>query len=108
MKWLLVGIVILLFILTTTNTQALTIEEEICSYEWDCETALSIVYNESRFVPTAVNTNCNPSRPYTMVCVGLFQIWTAHCEYCELTNPSVNIRIAYNLWLVNGFRPWGR
>ena len=66
---------------------------------WDCDTALLIAFRESRFVPDAYNPGCR--------CVGLFQIAGIHGHtYDVLVDPYENTRIAHELYLGQGWRPW--
>lgn len=110
MRFLYVLLLILCLYIPTdvySSNDTTPIVQEICSYDWHCETAVKVAYRESNLIPSAVNSNCNPSRPYTMVCVGVFQIWTAHCPTCDLTDYKLNIFIAYKLYSESGWRPWG-
>ncbi len=72
----------------------------ICSYDWDCSTALAIVWRESRFEPEAVNPASG--------CAGLFQINPIHGYSREwLLVPENNVTVAYALYEERGWQPWG-
>lgn len=71
----------------------------ICSYDWDCETALAVAWRESNWQPHAYNAGCS--------CAGLFQIHRVHGHSLStLFDPEMNTEIAYQLWLKEGWRPW--
>ena len=66
---------------------------------WDCDTALSVAWRESRFVATAYNPTCG--------CAGWFQIARVHGHSLStLFDPEANTEIAYRLWLTQGWAPW--
>lgn len=75
------------------------VQQVVCSYPWDCETALSIVRRESGNDSQAVN-------PWSL-CAGWFQIHPVHGYSVEaLMDPVFNTRVAYGLWLQDGWGPW--
>ncbi len=87
----------------TSGGEATSIHRGICSYSWDCDTALRIVWCESRFDPAAVSWNGTS--------YGLFQIWQGHAWrwpdfWSEWMNPSRNVEYAYELYLEQGWGIW--
>ena len=80
-----------------------TIQALICSYSWDCDTALRVAWCESRSDPAAVSWNGTS--------YGLFQIWQGHAWrwpdfWSEWMNPSRNVEYAYELYLEQGWGIW--
>ena len=66
---------------------------------WDCETALAVAWRESRWTPDAYNPGCR--------CVGVFQIAGIHGYTADvLVVPTENVRIAHDLYLKAGWKPW--
>lgn len=59
---------------------------------------------ESGGNPNAINLNDNHGS--CQGSFGLFQIGCIHGDKEELLNPIINERIAYELWLKQGFTPW--
>lgn len=85
-----------------TATVAWSIEGLICSYPWPCEQALAVAWCESRYDPAAYN----PSGAS-----GLFQIIPYWHSWRlgpgeSLFDPAVNVRVAYELYAEQGWRPW--
>lgn len=81
----------------TTDLEAL-----ICSYGWDCATALRVAHCESTMNPGAVGGAGER---------GLFQLHPVHAarfgERWELMfDPEVNIAAAHQLWSEQGWSPW--
>lgn len=68
----------------------------VCSYNWDCGWALSVIYCESGGDPNAYN----PAGPY----VGLFQIYDPSVS---LFDPAANIAAAYAIYQSQGPSAWG-
>ncbi len=74
-------------------------------YPWPQQTAMTICEMESGGVATASNwkdshEGCNGS-------FGLFQIGCLHgVDREDLYDPATNIKVAYQLWKENGFKPW--
>ena len=69
--------------------------------------AVPVVWAESRGNPEAVN-------PASGTC-GLFQIHPVHWRRFErfggwgaCTDPEANLLVAHEIWLEQGWRPWGR
>ena len=77
------------------------VQEIICSYSWDCATALGVAYCESTLRPGA---NENP--PYA----GLFQIDVElHAWRFEGANPydpTVNTSVAYSIYSERAWAAW--
>ncbi len=69
--------------------------ELVCSYDWDCSWALSVIACESGGNPNAYN----PAGPY----VGLFQILDPSRS---LFDPAANIAAAYEKYQRQGPRAW--
>jgi len=80
------------------------IEELVCSYPWDCHTALKIMWCESGGKPARIG--------YTGHDFGLFQINDGHARelpgfWDNWMNPEWNVDMAYNFFYVNrGWQPW--
>lgn len=77
----------------------------IVEYQWDYETAIDVMWNESHCNPVAYNPNdlhngCTGS-------VGLFQTACIHGDRDELEEPSTNIAMAHKLYTERGWKPWG-
>jgi hypothetical protein len=70
--------------------------ETVCSYNWDCSWALSVIACESGGNPNAYN----PAGPY----VGLFQLLDPSRS---LFDPAANIAAAYAKYQRQGRRAWG-
>jgi len=87
-----------------------TIEEMIASYDWDDKTAYAVMINESNGLENSFNPEWHRDQFGNSICqgsYGLFQIACTHSRNPkELFNPIVNIEIAYNLYLNEGWRPW--
>lgn len=83
--------------------------EEICSYNWNCETATQIAFNESRFTQEAVNYDCAPTIRIGIICAGIFQIYIGHYKgyWQDLLDYRINISEAFKLYTKEGFVPWG-
>ncbi len=67
----------------------------VCQYNWDCGYALAIIPCESEGNPSAYN-----SAGY----VGLFQVHESYAA--NLTDPAINIAVAYSLYLSGGWSHW--
>jgi len=67
----------------------------VCSYDWDCDWALAVIYCESGGNPNAYNP-----AGY----VGLFQIWEGNGS--NLSDPATNIAAAYSLYVSGGPGNW--
>lgn len=77
-------------------------EALVCSYSWDCQTALRIVQCESGWDSQAVGRHGER---------GLFQIspihaWRWPTFWSEWMIPEVNVRWAYELWAEQGWGIW--
>ena len=86
-----------------------TIEALICSYSWPCEEALAVAYCESGSDLYAAPEE-NPGHR------GIFQLGEVHAWRFERRGwdwgvdglvLERNIAIAYELWLEQGWSPWG-
>lgn len=78
-----------------------TNEAAVCQYDWPCSTALRVEWCESRNRPTATNG----------LMEGLMQIHLpSHRRRLQagesLFDPDVNLRVAYEIWSEQGWRPW--
>jgi hypothetical protein len=83
----------------------------ICSYSWDCDTALAIVYGPTTACSTGESNGDPAAISWNGTSYGLFQIWRGHAwrwpNWGEWANPEVNTAWAYELWLEQGWWPWG-
>lgn len=70
------------------------IQELICSYSWDCATALRVSSCESGFNPLADNPHSSA--------FGLFQRLGE-----TSTDPKVQVANAYAMYVSRGWQPWG-
>jgi hypothetical protein len=70
-------------------------------YSWPCEQAVSVAWCESRLEPWVIGGDN----------YGLFQINAVHAYRVggvdALLDPEVNTRLAYDIWLAQGWAPWG-
>ena len=83
-------------------TPATDIEQWICTYNWDCRTALRVLYCESGADPNAIGRGSN---------YGLYQINAVHASHWagfweHWFEPAWNIALAYEIWTVRGWSPW--
>ena len=78
----------------------------ICSYSWDCGTAVAVACSESELWPLAAN----PSGAR-----GVFQLMPVHAwrfaargwnYWTDWDDPVRNTAIAYELWSEQGWTPW--
>lgn len=79
-----------------------TLEQLICSYPWDCATALRVAACESGMNPAAVGAAGER---------GLFQIHPVHApalgaRWAQMFDPATNIAVAHELYRTQGWRPW--
>lgn len=83
------------------------IEALICSYAWDCGTALRIARCESGLDPGAIGAGS----------IGLMQIqavWhhdklqavTGRVNYDDLLDPHINLEVAWIIYADQGWGPW--
>ena len=85
------------------------IEAIICSYDWDCGTALRVAFCESRYHPDSTNG----------IMLGLYQIsdydpasgWQGWWRYfgfdsARYVEPAYNVELAYLIWQESGWDPW--
>lgn len=73
----------------------------ICSYPWECETALAVVWCESRYDPAAIGAGS----------YGLWQLNSIHAYrwpsfWENWSDPEMNTAWAFELWQEQGFSPW--
>lgn len=78
------------------------VQELICSYSWDCGTALRVAECESGFNPRAVGGASER---------GIFQVHPVHAaslgsRWDLMFDPAENVRFAFELWSSQGWRPW--
>lgn len=78
--------------------------ELICqeAYTWPCDEAMRVMWCESSSNPRAYSTGNR----------GLFQINEIHSRRVGgnlelLWDPEVNVRVAHDIWVDQGWRPWG-
>lgn len=79
-------------------------EELICSptFAWDCQKAYRVMLCESS----------GDARAYAAGNYGLMQISYVHAarvggDVTRLYNPEVNLQVAYEIWMEQGWNPWG-
>lgn len=87
--------------MTVEQGQSQSLEELICGYQdWDCAKAQRVMQCESTGNPGA----------YAAGNIGLFQVNQIHAwragSVSALYEPSVNVRVAHELWSEQGWRPW--
>lgn len=75
----------------------------ICSYSWDCATAIRVFSCESGLRADAISYNGSSC--------GVAQIWKGHAGrfpgfWEQWMIPEVNIGWAYELWSEQGWGPW--
>jgi len=78
------------------------IADLICSYPWDCATALRVAECESGLNPRAVGSAGER---------GLFQVHPVHrawlgARWDQLFDPAVNVAVAFEMWTTQGWGPW--
>jgi hypothetical protein len=81
----------------------LSIEALICSYDWPCSEALSVMYCESSGAPNAYNAISGASGLYQLV--QRYHGWRLG-EGESFFDASTNVRITHELWSEQGFEPW--
>ena len=97
---------------TTTSAQTInsaqTIEELLCSMDWNCQEAKQVAWCESRMNPQAISpTNRNGSQDF-----GLMQInnraWREYFgeRWAQVLNAEQNIAMAYEIYSLYGWQPW--
>lgn len=71
----------------------------ICSYSWDCATALRIAHCESQYR----SIQNLAGGPY----FGIFQLWSGHFRAGEdWRDPATNIAVAWRVYQSSGWSPW--
>ena len=79
-----------------------SVETMICQYNWPCQRAIQVARCESTLNPRAESAGN----------LGLFQIhYASHAARVNynresLFDPVTNIRVAHEIWLSQGWRPW--
>lgn len=88
----------------------------INSYDWPVETALQVCEEESGGQAGIVNGHDHHyNKNGKLICIGstgLFQIgclWPKTLGYSlrDTKDPAKNIDMAYQIWLISGWRAWG-
>ena len=81
----------------------------IASYDWDYDKALAIAKAESNLNPDAYNPEahrgCNGSYSIMQVACIHYEVREIYGE--ERFDPKVNIKIAYEIYSEQGWKPWG-
>ena len=78
---------------------------EISKYDWNIETAMAVCDIESNGSITA--TNWKDSHKTCDGSFGLFQVGCLHgVDKEDLYNPEINIRVAYQIYLKQGWSAW--
>ena len=77
----------------------------ISQYNWDVRVAYAIMMAESRGNPNIINwrdkhRTCGGS-------FGLFQLACFRGSKETLLDPETNVKMAYEIWKREGWRPWG-
>lgn len=77
------------------------IESIVCSYDWPCGQALSVMRCESSGDPMA----------YSAGNYGLFQLSAVHAgrvggDPRAFFDAEVNVKTAFQIWTEQGWRPW--
>ena len=98
----------------TSEGDAGALEEKdtgiLCSYPWDCNTAIRVVYGPTVACPTG-ESGGNPYAVGDEDERGWFQIHPAHwgkpqCNPEFLFDPAYNTACAYSIWEDSGWGPW--
>lgn len=79
--------------------------DEIIKYEWDYETVVDVMWNESHCNPVAHNPR--DSHNGCMGSTGLIQAACIHAPRSEMEIPEKNIAMGYKLYSESGWKPWG-
>ena len=77
----------------------------VSQYDWDVRVAYAVMMAESNGNPNAENWRDN--HRICMGSFGLFQLACFRGDINTLKDPETNIRMAYELWSREGWRPWG-
>ena len=86
----------------------------IITYDWDCETALRIVYGPTAACPTG-ESNGDPNAISWAGSRGLFQLMPVHAwrftargwdYWTDWMDVEKNVAVAHDLWLEQGWIPW--
>jgi len=89
----------------TAHARELTVEEYVCTKDWDCKTALAVAKAESGMRCDAQNVNTNGS-----VDAGLWQVNSIHLKkgwkLADLLDCFKSTDYAYELYQAQGFSPW--
>ena len=96
---------------------AAEVEALICAMDWPCAEALAVVYGPTppnREAPYGCPNGESGGNPRAVggTSRGLFQInGSAHAarvggDLDALFDPATNVRVAYAIWLDQGWRPW--
>ncbi len=86
----------------TVTVEAGPLADLICSYGWDCATALRVAACESGMNPGAVGSAGER---------GIFQVHPVHrswlgARWDRLFDPAVNVAVAFEMWSAQGWGPW--
>lgn len=91
---------------TKDELAEMTTEEYICSFDWDCKTALAVATAESGMRCDAQNIN----KGTNSLDLGLFQINSVHLrkgwKVAELLDCTTNINRAYEIYKGSGWQAW--
>lgn len=82
------------------------IEALICSYGWDCATALRVFWCESKHQPGAVSPGGGN--------LGIAQVNTVHrarwqamgYSQADMLHAGPNLAVAHSIWAEQGWQPW--
>lgn len=76
----------------------------ICSYGWNCKTALAIARAESGLNCKAIHLNRNNTEDF-----GLMQINSIHAakyQGRDIFDPQVNLDVAFQIYKASGWHAW--
>ena len=79
----------------------------ISRYDWNFDEAYAIMTGESKGNPNAINKNDYHKTGNCWGSYGLFQLACFRGTPEELLDPETNVRMAYELWQKEGWKPWG-
>src|ERR1044072_948740 len=83
-----------------------TIEEYICSFAWDCKTALAVARAESGMHCDAQNIN----KGTNSLDLGIMQINSVHLKkgwkVAQLLDCKTNVQLAYEIYQGSGWSAW--
>jgi hypothetical protein len=82
-------------------------------YDWNVQTAISVMYAESGCNPNAVNLNDTHTVKKDKInkelwyCTGSFGLYQTSCANVVYYDPALNIALAYQIYEVQSWKAWG-